>query len=87
MSFVFPGNGTGALSSLRIHVSISLISHAISEDICSVEMLPDDPVKMPQTVSRWLVLDDEPLAFPEVARDEDEGDEAGEDLEDASDRA
>jgi hypothetical protein len=56
ISFVFPGIGTGALNSLKIQVSISLISHAINEEIWSVDMEPLEPVKMPHTVSRCFEL-------------------------------
>lgn len=51
MSLVFPGIGTGALNRRRIQVSISRISHATSDEICSLETVPDEPVKIPQTVS------------------------------------
>ena len=54
MSFVLPGTGTGALSKRNIHVSISRISHAISDEICSMHTLPLEPLNMPQTVSRPL---------------------------------
>ena len=84
MSLVFPGTGTGALRSRRIHVSISLISQAINDDICSVDMLPLEPVRMPQTVSR---VDDEEAPEAAPASDEEDGDVAGEDLEEANDRS
>lgn len=53
MSLVLLGTGTGALNKRNIHVSISLISHATNGEICSVELDALEPVKMPQTVSRW----------------------------------
>ena len=55
--------GTGALSKRRIHVSISLISQATNDEICSVDIVPLEPVKMPQTVSRFI-LEDELLNDP-----------------------
>lgn len=54
ISLVLPGTGTGALSSRKTHVSISRISQATSDEICSVERVPDEPVRIPQTVSRLL---------------------------------
>lgn len=53
-----PGTGTGALNSRKIHVSISLISQAINDEICSVDIVPLEPVKIPHTVSRWLFESD-----------------------------
>jgi hypothetical protein len=65
--------GTGALSKRKIQVSISLISQATNEDICSVEIVPQEPVKIPQTVSRVIFVVVEVVRMEGIEVDVDEG--------------